>query len=406
MVPAFAKEGQAAAPMTPTLASRLTADVPAAIATIAVRGPFALTTVLTRARLATRQPLLGKIYYGTWEFGDSNLREQIVVCRTHEDTLELHCHGGPAVCRAMLADLEAAGCRLVPASSWEMLDEPDAAGDALRRAAEQDLVQAVTDQAAAILLDQRNGALSAVVAELLEDLEHGRVPQAVQRVEAVLRWQKLGLHLVQPWRVVLAGPPNAGKSSLINAIAGRATSIVHHEPGTTRDWVEARTAIDGWPVALTDTAGVRESHDAIEQAGVRQALARIREADLLVLVIDATHGWTTVHAELERLAAEQQLACLRVWNKVDLKQSAERLANDSPAGMKTSALAATGIQELIGELARQLVPTRPPPGEAIPFRAWQVTCLEAFADALRQGQPAAARQSLQQIFCEPARDAN
>jgi tRNA modification GTPase len=88
--------------------------------------------------------------------------------------------------------------------------------------------------------------------------------------------------------VVIAGPPNVGKSSLINALLGYQRAIVFDQPGTTRDVLTATTAIDGWPVELADTAGIREGDDAIETEGVARALAEIRAADLVVEVWDAS----------------------------------------------------------------------------------------------------------------------
>ena len=104
----------------------------------------------------------------------------------------------------------------------------------------------------------------------------------------MLQFRDLGLHLTTPWRVVLAGAPNVGKSSLMNAIAGYQRAIVSPTPGTTRDVVTVTTAIDGWPVQLADTAGLRETQDELESAGVALADAAIGEADLVIVVSDAS----------------------------------------------------------------------------------------------------------------------
>ena len=107
-----------------------------------------------------------------------------------------------------------------------------------------------------------------------------------QQIAILLARADLGRHLVRPWSVVLAGPVNVGKSSLINALAGYGRSIVHHAPGTTRDAVTAATAIDGWPVELCDTAGLRPAATPVERAGIERAQERLAQADLAVLVFD------------------------------------------------------------------------------------------------------------------------
>ena len=114
--------------------------------------------------------------------------------------------------------------------------------------------------------------------------------------------------------MVLAGRPNVGKSSLMNALAGHGRSIVHHAPGTTRDAVTLTTAIDGWPVELCDTAGLRPAGDALESAGIERAQERLARADLVVLVCDQSMPWS---AEDQALLDQWPEAVL-VHNKCDL----------------------------------------------------------------------------------------
>jgi len=181
----------------------------------------------------------------------------------------------------------------------------------------------------------------------------------------------LGLHLTKPWRVVVAGPPNAGKSSLINAMVGFRRSIVHHTPGTTRDAVTVSTAMDGWPVELCDTAGLNAEACGIEKAGVDLARQRISDADLTVLVFDLSLKWT---------AADQSLIeafpnALLVHNKADLPHAEE----NRPAGFHTSALGGVGIDTLVENIAARLVSTPPPPGAAVPFTSEQIERVQEFA---------------------------
>ncbi len=108
----------------------------------------------------------------------------------------------------------------------------------------------------------------------------------------------LGLHLTKPWQIVIAGPPNVGKSSLLNAFVGYQRAIVFDQPGTTRDVVTAATAIDGWPVQVSDTAGLRSSADPLETAGADSAAQQARAADCLLLVFDASQHWTAGNQQL------------------------------------------------------------------------------------------------------------
>ena len=114
---------------------------------------------------------------------------------------------------------------------------------------------------------------------------------ARQQIEALLSHAATGLHLVHPWQVVVAGRPNVGKSSLINAIAGYRRAIVHSTPGTTRDVVSVQTAMDGWPVEISDTAGLRETGDKSSRRASTWP-GEDSAADLIVLVFDNSLPWS------------------------------------------------------------------------------------------------------------------
>ncbi len=367
-----------AEPILPnTVVARLTPAIPSAIATIAVHGSGAVEAVSRYVKLAQpfHQPFpLGRIRYGLWSRQTTEeAAEQVVVCRTEPMTVEIHCHGGNAVCQMILDDLIGAGCRAVSAA-----DFPEDVDCEFKREASADLLKATTDRAAAILLDQMNGALSNAVLRVTERAQSHGIDAVHSDVMELLSWSELGTHLVEPWRVVLAGPPNTGKSSLMNAIVGSARAIVHSEPGTTRDWIETLTAIDGWPVALTDTAGLRESTDWVENEGIRRAQQCIAGADLVLFVVDAMVGWTETHQQL--LKPTNGKRTLTVWNKIDLSRDKARAALGqnqlAQEVLYTSARDGIGISELLAAIAKQLVPIAPAPGTAVPFRQRHIDILK------------------------------
>jgi tRNA modification GTPase len=172
------------------------------------------------------------------------------------------------------------------------------------------------------------------------------------------------LHPSRPWQVVVAGQPNVGKSSLVNAIAGYQRAIVHSTPGTTRDIVSVQTAMDGWPVEISDTAGLRETDEEIERAGLELARQKILTADLVVLVFDNSLPWS-MH---NQTFVEAYPAGLLVYNKSDLP----RAPGPRPSGLELSAMQSAGIDGLCHEIAGRLVPHPPPPGAAVPFETGQI----------------------------------
>ncbi len=367
-----------------------------AVATILVAGPQAAAIVGRNLiwRSGNSMPLeirpLGRIFLGRWQ---SAVGEEVVVCRRNSSELEIHCHGGAAAARRLIDDLTKGGCIAVPWRDWIRRNEPNA----IRAEARILLAEARTEHAAAILLDQYNGALEQSLARIATDLESGRAAAAAEQIEELLRWASVGLHLVEPWRVVLAGPPNVGKSSLINRLIGFQRSIVHNQPGTTRDVVGHLAALDGWPIELTDTAGLRTSIDPLEMAGVERARGALASCDAVVFVFDATQPWK---AELESLLSERPGAIV-LHNKSDLLSPSATSDNslpDRPSGLLTSALSGQGIESLVERIIRHLIPSSPLSGIAIPFRSSQVALLrEALAAAQRCDIPAALQAIHQTI---------
>ncbi len=228
---------------------------------------------------------------------------------------------------------------------------------------------------------------------LLVHLDHADAA-AEASLEVLRRRGPLGSHLTAPWQVVLAGRPNVGKSSLINALLGYARAIVYGEPGTTRDVLSASTALAGWPVELSDTAGLRPTADVLEAAGIDRANQRVASADLVLLVVDASQDWTDDNAAL--VSTWPQALLLR--NKCDLAIAANLECQAGLPLPPVSALTHAGIDELAAEIGRRLVLVPPPPGSAVPFTREQIQDLDESASLVARQKFAAAAKLLRNRY--------
>lgn len=261
---------------------------------------------------------------------------------TGEHVLELHGHGGPVVLDLLLARVLALGAR--PARAGEFSERAFLNGklDLAQAEAVADLIAADTAQAARAAAGSLQGELSRRVHGLVENLITLRMyveaaidfpeeevdflaDQAVadQLADIAARFDELqagarqGCLLREGMTVVIAGRPNAGKSSLLNALAGQDSAIVTDIPGTTRDLLREHVQIDGMPLHVVDTAGLRDSADPVEREGIRRAWQAIEGADRLLLVVDDRLGWGDEEdAIVRRLPVQLQRTV--VHNKIDL----------------------------------------------------------------------------------------
>jgi tRNA modification GTPase len=248
-------------------------------------------------------------------------------------------------------------------------------------------VEAPTERTAAILLDQYQGVFRRALQTVESHLTCNDVSAASAAFEELARFGALGRHLTKPWRVVIAGAPNVGKSSLLNALAGFQRSIVAPTPGTTRDLVTVQLAIDGWPVEFIDTAGMRDAEEMLEGQGIEQARAIAATADLCLWLLDASAppiepGVTGSHFH-------------RIINKVDLPTAWNVV--ESGAAVHVSAVTGAGLDDLCAWISRTLVPEPPPAGAAVPFTpdlADYVLCLR---DAIISGQVVEAQNLFKRI---------
>jgi len=305
-----------------------------ALAVVGVCGRGAAVLADRRFRPRCGTPLseraAGAIAVGRWHETDTAPGEELVVVCHGPDSLEIHCHGGTAAAEAVLRSLAAAGAERLEWPAWA-----GAAGAAaIDLEARLALARAAGPRAARILCQQLAGSLAAAIDELGSPSGQGK---------RLLRAARVGLRLTEPWRVVVTGPVNAGKSSLVNALAGHARSIVASEPGTTRDLVTTRLVMGGWEIDLIDTAGDRDGPlPATEQAGISLAAAARATADLVLRVAVAGGA-----------AGEAGPGELAVLTKADLTSDQRR---EPPGAVVTSATTGLGIDGLTARIVAALVP--------------------------------------------------
>ncbi|QDT40436.1 tRNA modification GTPase MnmE [Gimesia alba] len=364
-----------------------------AVATIRVHGTLpALTHAIdacfspANRKSLTEQPL-NRIVYGLW--GQTN-NEDLVLCRIEHETVDIHCHGGMAAVERILADLQVQGCTI---QSWQELacqTEP-----ALEVELQAALTAATTFRAAEILLRQSQGILRTTFEALIPDETADFDAEFFQsQIQNLLRWEHLGLHLTAPWRVVLAGRPNVGKSSLINAILGYDRSIVYDEAGTTRDVLTATTAIEGWPFQFSDTAGIREQADDLEAAGIQRAEQTLSQADCRVILIDTSQP---AHPDDQRLLSQWNDSIV-VAHKTDLPQLwDERLPEQA---ILVSSKTKAGIEALLETLVKRLIPEVPPETTAVPVTKRQIDLLHQATAALTNQDPTAYRSLIHQLLLQ------
>ena len=318
---------------------------------------------------------------------------------TGEDIAELHIHGGRAVVgRVIDALLSLKGLRLAAPGEFARRAFENGRLDLTEVEGLADLIAAETEAQARQAIAQAEGGARAVYEAWREELVKAQAlaeagldfadeadvaaAAAVQAdvivaklLGAILKRlaERRGERLRDGFRVVIAGPPNAGKSSLLNALAKRDVAIVSEEAGTTRDVIEVHLDLGGLPVIVTDTAGIREAEGAIEAEGVRRTLARIEDADLVLWMVDATAPqWEPKSAQILANAAH-----IRVLNKVDLVKSLH-IAD----GVALSARTGEGVAELVEILSARAGEGLAVGEPAVITRARHRTELKAAAEAL------------------------
>lgn len=343
------------------------ADTIAAIATPPGRGGIGIVRVSGAAARHIAESLLGKLprprHATLVHFRDAAGRpiDQGLALLfpaphsfTGEDVLELHGHGGPVVLDMLLNRVLELGARLARPGEFSERAFLNGKLDLAQAEAVADLIEAGSETAARSALRSLEGEFSRRVHALVEGLTRlrmyveaaidfpeeeidfladERVTQELkliaQDVEKLLVSTQQGVLLHDGMTVVLAGPPNAGKSSLLNALAARDTAIVSSTPGTTRDVLREHIHIDGMPLHIVDTAGLREARDAIESEGIRRAREQMQRADRVLLVLDDSSHQGLPAEVLQHVPEKLPRSVVR--NKIDLTGRAAGVTKNADA---------------------------------------------------------------------------
>ena len=410
--------------MSHTIAAIATGRSPSAIGILRLSGPdtFAALDAVFRARngrpAAAQRPrsmVLGDLLDGTGRVIDNVLCVTFPAPHSYtgEDCAELHCHGSPVVLDAGLRALFAAGCRQAQGGEFTKRAFLSGQLDLLQAEAVADLIDAETAEQAHNAVCQLSGTLSRTVDRVYEallsmaarfyavvdypdeDIEDLRQPElldtlhtARQELERLLTGFSRGQLLKQGVPTVLLGKPNAGKSSLLNALLGYDRAIVTDIAGTTRDTVEEKLPVGGVLLRLTDTAGIRDGGDAVEALGVERSRAAARQATLAILVLDGSSPLTAEDEEAIALA-RQVPRLLVVMNKCDLPRhpDAAALTGRFDTVLSVSARENLGLDALTRAIAA-LFPTGVPADGALLTNARQADAVSRALSAVTDAHEA------------------
>lgn len=341
---------------------------------------------------------------------------------TGDDTVEFHGHGGPAVMDAVLARVLELGAR--PARPGEFTERAFLNGrlDLAQAEAVADLIEAGDRAGARAAMRSLAGEFSRQVHGLVEELTalrawleaaldfpedeidfladetlHDRLETLQARVGDVRSAAATGRRMVEGLTVVIAGAPNAGKSSLLNCLAGTEAAIVTHIAGTTRDVLREPIRIDGLPLTVIDTAGLRLTEDPIEGEGVRRARAALAEADRVLLVIDAADP----REPDEGLPAD--IPVDRVYNKIDLTGEDPGMeCTDDGVRLRVSAASGAGI-DFLREHLRHCLATPGSTESAFSARRRHLDALDHAAAAMDAARDELARTGAGELAAEHLR---
>lgn len=361
-----------------TIAAIATAPGEGGVAIVRISGPNSLNIADDLFRCARPKPSSRPshvILHGHVRDSSGDLDEALLLIMrspqsyTAEDVIEIQCHGGSLAARRILRRVVDAGARLAEPGEFTKRAFLNGRMDLVQAEAVLDIVRARSERAAAAALDQLEGKLSERINALYDqlmsvtadieatldfpedELPATTIAEILARLAAA---EKSAADLLSTWDeghllragalVVIAGKPNVGKSTLLNGLLGRPRAIVSHLPGTTRDTIEEGLVIDGIPIRLVDTAGLRDAESEVEQEGIRRTIAHIEKADLHLYVLDASRR--LAHDDTAQLGKLSPATCVVVLNKVDLGTAVKPADLNVLTCVQTCLVRGTGVEDV------------------------------------------------------------
>lgn len=417
---------------TDTIAAIATAPGRGGIGIIRVSGPDTLriaksvTNTSLKPRTAHYGPFYSAADNNTVEALDSGISLLFPAPNsfTGEDVLELQAHGGPVLLDCLLQEVIRLGARLARPGEFSERAFLNNKIDLAQAEAIADLINSSSEQAARNAFRSLQGEFSRRVHDLVDSVTQLRVyveaaidfPEEeidfigdgkvasdlqaiIDQLQQVFAQAQQGALLQEGMSVVIIGRPNAGKSSLLNALVGKESAIVTEIAGTTRDVLREQIQIDGMPVHIIDTAGLRESPDRVEQEGIRRAWSEIEKADRILLVVDLlTTDISNPRQLIESLASDEVApefarrllqpsapAITLVFNKCDLAGQTPSIELDTPARVTLSAKSGDGL-DLLREHLKQCMGFQGAGEGGFTARRRHLQALEQAQSALFAGQ--------------------
>lgn len=372
-----------------TIAAISTPSGRGGIGIIRISGPEALPIVQSISKTKTklleyRACTSRKLVHAHIIDGNQTILDEVLLAimpsnrsYTSEPTIEINCHGGRAVIAAILKEVLSNGARLAEPGEFTKRAVESGRIDLIQAEAINDLINARSEKAMKLALKQMEGGLTKRcqamrlnLVELLSEIQalvdfevddrelesnkwFDKINDIIKALGSMIQASQVRKYMDHGVWIVLAGPPNAGKSSIFNAILNIERSIVCDCPGTTRDHISETVEIEGIEVRLTDTAGIRETEDQIESASVDKSLQQVESSDIVIYVVDQSKALEK-EDEIRILETNQDKGLL-VLNKKDLPMhsSVKRFIDSKPVHtiIAVSALMNEGIEELIDKVA-------------------------------------------------------
>jgi tRNA modification GTPase len=349
------------------------------VGVIRVSGPLAFDIA---SRLTNRSPAIKKIQIASFFDQNKSVIDNGVVLAfkgphsfTGEDVIEFQSHGGPVVMDMLIAEILKAGARLAEPGEFSKRAFLNDKIDLLQAEAIADLIEAQSTHAARLAQGSLQGLFSEEINKLIEKLINLRIyveaaldfPEEEidfigdekvsnnlhsirHQLETVLNQAKKGALIREGVDVVICGKPNAGKSTLMNQLSGEETAIVTPIPGTTRDVIKEKINLDGLVLHLSDTAGLRETDNIVEQEGVRRTKKAIQKGSLVLLLIDGSEE-ENIKACIDDFKKEHDCPLIPIINKIDMTKN--ELKNTSSDWLKISAKSGEGIPKLMAAIKQK-----------------------------------------------------